>query len=199
MPRNVGTIESFAWPMPAIGLYQPPYNQMGSGAATLLVVGNSGQCSFFPFIVPRDGFTYDRLAIQTTIAQSAGTTVMSLGVYPSLADMSGPDCSAGPTVSGTVALTATAGVLAATVAWAPKAGLYWLASVYVETVAPTTRATTFLISNSSVGWTAAGVSPGTAPARALQTSGATGLPTSQPTIAPVNNTSAIILNARRAT
>jgi hypothetical protein len=189
----------FVVPTPVIGQIQVPYTQMGSGTATAFAAGNSGNVTFSPIIINK-AMSYDRIGVGTTVAQSGGTTSCILGIYPSLTDLSGPDCSAGPIVSGTVTLTAAAGNQLATIAWSPTVpGLYWLACLYRETVAPTTRATINMITNSSPAWALpSGSTIGQTPNRYIIATAQTALPTSQPTLAGGNSTLAPVVGIRRS-
>lgn len=188
-------------PSVPVSSYQLSSFMVTSGAASLFTATQSGMVFFYPFFVSKAGLTYDQLAIGTSIAQSGGTTTCSLGVYSSLADLSGPNCVPGPIVSGNVTLTTAAGTLTTSVSWSPAVGMYWLAVLYRETVAPTTRATIYCVS-ASLAWvnpTNVATVVGSVHSRFIAATGQTALPTgSQPTLSSYNQAFCPIVGLRRS-
>lgn len=144
---------------------------LATTSTVALIAGNSGIATWAPVdLVP--GKSYDALvAAVVTTAQVGGTTTTTLALY---ADKNGqPDVVAGPVASQTVVLTSTGnriGVLGSP--YVATATRYWVGALYVESVAPSPRATLATISvglcvghdgsstigvNSWRGWTATGL------------------------------------------
>ena len=112
------------------GLYAPIPHATRSTASPPL-----NRLFYSPFVVAR-ARTFDRLAVETTVAASAGG-VLRVGVYADAASFNWP----GSLVAGseqTIDATVTAGLLAATVNLSLAAGVYWFA-VVAQVAAATCR------------------------------------------------------------
>jgi hypothetical protein len=124
--------------------WQAPANQMGGGSATAVT---SGQLSFVPFDVGPVTKTYSNIGVGVGTAQVGGTTTTTVGVYPDDGTGAYPFTLRGPTFSGTLTLTATGNRTASLSSLALAPGRYWLAFIYVASVAPSTVPTVNTLNN----------------------------------------------------
>lgn len=174
--------------------WQPPNNYFSGAVATVV----SGTATFLPFDVGPVAKSYSNLGVGVTTAQVAGTTTTTLGVYRDDGSGGQPLLAGGPLVSTTIVLTATGNAKGA-VTWAPAPSRYWLAFLYVATVAPTTSAQVTAVTNSSPSlWLTSTLTLGTTLGRALQVTGLTALPTTAQTFATTTGSTAPAVYAQAA-
>lgn len=136
-----GYVDTFLNPLaiaPKVGWYAPTAGYIVGTSATGTLT--SGKATFSPFWIGPTGWTADTIHWKVTTAQSGGTITYSLGLYGD--DGSGwPATAGGPlaSVSGTTLLTTAqvaTGTFATPLTMSP--GLYWAASLSVQSAAPTT-------------------------------------------------------------
>jgi hypothetical protein len=143
--------------------------------------------------------SYQSLGVGVTTAQVGGTTTSTLGLYKDNGSGGLPNLVGGPLYSGTVTLTATGNQFSA-LTMTNLLGRYWMAFLYFESVAATTKPSHNMITNSSPAmWLASSITIGTS-SRALQVTATaqTALPTTQVAITPVGGSQAAVIAARAA-
>lgn len=154
--------------------WQLPCNQMGAGTATAVTSGN---LTFVPVDVGPAATAYAALGVGVSATvQVAGTTTTTLAVYPDDGTGARPQCAGGPIASGTVTLTAANNRTVA-ISTTLQPGRYWLAFLYVESVAPTTKAQVYMITNAVTGPIASSSVIGNIVGRGWLITGATVMPT----------------------
>lgn len=140
---------------PPVGWYSPSNITIASAATGALV---TGRIHFQTFFVGPQAWTADTISFKVATAQSGGTTTMVFGIYAD--DGTGlPDGTKRLATATATALTTASTqtlTLSSTVTFAP--GLYWIADLYVATVAPTTIATITSLANVSSGYAASNLS-----------------------------------------
>lgn len=164
---------------PPSGGWQQPANMMNSAAVAV----TSGTATFCALDVGPEEQSYTALGVAVTTAQVAGTTTTTLGAYRDDGSGGRPNLVGGPVVSAAVTLTAT-GNRPGAVTWNPQPGRWWLAFLYVASVAPTTAPQVSGIANAApVLWVpSAGAIGGSV--RGLTATGLTVLPTTQVALTP---------------
>lgn len=171
------------------GQWQLPSNYVSSGAAGV----TSGLVTFVPFDVGPVAKTFTQIGVGVAVAQVGGTTVTTVGVYPDNGTGGAPDCSAGPTVSATLDLTVTGNRTSTFgTALTLQPGRYWEAFIYVASVTPTTVATVNSLSNALGMIDTTAVTIGTS-WRGWSVASQTALPTTQPALAQVGGSNAVIV------
>jgi len=100
------------------------YTASGNITATATTL-TSNRLYYVPFLVPRAGLTYGRIAVNHVATTAGASSVARLGAYTSVNDLP----AALITDFGTVDLTTAAALKSVTISWSPAAGLYWLAVV----------------------------------------------------------------------
>lgn len=149
--------QAFPTLTPPVGWYTTPSLLI---ASTNTGTFTSGKIHFQPFWVGPQVWTTDSITFKTVGAQSGGTTSLNFGLY-------GDDGTGWPdgtnrlaTATATALTTAGLQTLTWSTAVALTPGLYWIADLYVASVAPTTAATPNTLINTSNGLAISNISTG---------------------------------------
>lgn len=194
-----------AWTsLPYAGFIMPAVSRTPSGFwapipglcsvnATATGAGSSGIAQFHPLDL-EPGRTYDRLGIFTSVAEVAGTTTWRVGLYGDLNGL--PDMAAGPLVQGTLVTTTPTGTKATSaISYTPLGVAHWACVLYVESSAPSTRAT---VRTTNIGVRSASADVGGTAAQHGFTAGTTGTYAALPTslAALTENIAPVLVSAR---
>lgn len=174
---------------PPSGGWQMPSNPMVTVDAGTLV---SGTVYYMPYDIGPNSMTITGISAAVTTAQVGGTVVNSLGLY--LDDGSGgyPDMTnaTGKIGSGTFVATSL-GIKTVSISATLTPGRYWTAFLYYASAAPTT-APQFTRASAAGNLWEASTATAWAHRRGIAIASQTALPTTQVTLAPNNNQSALV-------
>lgn len=131
---------------PASGEWIQPVNMMQTGTTGTLT---SGKITFAPVDIGSQPLSIQSMGVNVVTARVGGTVVEKVGIYHDDGTGGHPLLSAGAFINGTLAAMTSTGSKVTTVSGVLQPGRYWVAMLYVETVAASTHPALTGISNQS--------------------------------------------------